>query len=152
LNANIGYFNMGDIILDLGSKVNVIPKKTWEAMGEHQLGYSPKLKLEKNNKVVPISTLKGILVDLDGVRTMADFEVIEIIDNTFPYPTLLDLHWDFDNQTIINLKTMKMIFEFGEYRFFWPLDPSKGGRYVEPAIYNIPIEYVNQLYRTTTGE
>jgi hypothetical protein len=23
LNANIGYFNMGDIILDLGSKVNV---------------------------------------------------------------------------------------------------------------------------------
>jgi hypothetical protein len=29
LNANIGYFNMGDIILDLGSEVNVIPKKTW---------------------------------------------------------------------------------------------------------------------------
>jgi hypothetical protein len=29
LNANIGYFNMGDIILDLGSEVNVLPKKTW---------------------------------------------------------------------------------------------------------------------------
>jgi hypothetical protein len=28
LNANIGYFNMGDIILDLGSEVNVLPKKT----------------------------------------------------------------------------------------------------------------------------
>jgi hypothetical protein len=40
LNANIGYFNMGDIILDLGSKVNVLPKKTLEAMGEPQLGYS----------------------------------------------------------------------------------------------------------------
>jgi hypothetical protein len=27
-NANIGDFNMGDIILDLGSKVNVLPKNT----------------------------------------------------------------------------------------------------------------------------
>jgi hypothetical protein len=29
LNANIGDFNMGDIILDLGCKVNVLPKNTW---------------------------------------------------------------------------------------------------------------------------
>jgi hypothetical protein len=29
INANIGDFNMGDIILDLGSEVNVLPKKTW---------------------------------------------------------------------------------------------------------------------------
>jgi hypothetical protein len=28
LNSNIGDFNMGDIILDLGSEVNVLPKKT----------------------------------------------------------------------------------------------------------------------------
>jgi hypothetical protein len=28
LNANIGDFNMGDIILNLGSEVNVLPKKT----------------------------------------------------------------------------------------------------------------------------
>jgi hypothetical protein len=32
---------MGDIIIDLGSEVNVLPNKTWEAMGEPQLGYSP---------------------------------------------------------------------------------------------------------------
>jgi hypothetical protein len=29
LNANIGDFNMGDTILDLGSELNVLPKKTW---------------------------------------------------------------------------------------------------------------------------
>jgi hypothetical protein len=29
LDSNVGDFNMGDIILDLGSEVNVIPKKTW---------------------------------------------------------------------------------------------------------------------------
>ena len=41
LNENIGDFNMGDIILDLGSEVNVLPKKTWESMGGPTLGYSP---------------------------------------------------------------------------------------------------------------
>jgi hypothetical protein len=33
LNTNIVDFNMGDIILDLGYEVNVLPKKTWECMG-----------------------------------------------------------------------------------------------------------------------
>jgi hypothetical protein len=32
LNVNIGDFNMGDIILDLGSEVNVLLKKTWKYM------------------------------------------------------------------------------------------------------------------------
>jgi hypothetical protein len=41
LNANIGDFNMGDIILDLGFEVNVLPKKTCQCMGEPTLGYSP---------------------------------------------------------------------------------------------------------------
>ena len=40
LNSNIGDFNMGDIILDLGSEVNVLPKKTWQCIGETTLGYS----------------------------------------------------------------------------------------------------------------
>jgi hypothetical protein len=40
INANIGDFNMGDIILDLGSEVNVLPKTTWKCMGEPTLGYS----------------------------------------------------------------------------------------------------------------
>jgi hypothetical protein len=42
---------------------------------------------------------------------MEEFEKIDIMDNTTPYPTLLGLDWVFDNQDIINLKTMKMIFE-----------------------------------------
>jgi hypothetical protein len=89
---------MGDIILDLGSEVNVLPKKTWEAMGEPTLGYSPiELKLENQHRVVPIGILKGILVDLAGVCTMAYFEVIDIVDNTTPYPTLLGLYWAFEN-------------------------------------------------------
>jgi hypothetical protein len=56
---------------------------------------------------------KGVIVDMDGVRTMEYFEVIEIVDGTTPYPTLLGLDWEFDNQVVINLKTMKMNFESG---------------------------------------
>jgi hypothetical protein len=41
--------------------------------------------------VIPIGRLKDVTVYLDGVRTMAYFEVIEIVDNTTPYPTLLGL-------------------------------------------------------------
>ena len=63
-------------------------------------------------------------IDIDGVKTKADFEVIEIIDGTTPYPTLLGMDWEIDNQAIINLKTRKMTFESGDYGVIAPLDPS----------------------------
>jgi hypothetical protein len=150
LNAKIGDFNMGDIILDLGSEVNVMPKNPWEAMGEPTLGYPPiQLKLENHHRVIPIGRLKGIPVDLDSVCTMAFFEVIDIVDNTSPYLEFLGLDWAFDNQDIINLNTRKMIFELGEYRVIVPLDPSEIAGYVEPVTKKIIIEDINQLYRTT---
>jgi hypothetical protein len=146
LNANIG-----DILLDLGSKLNVLPKKTWKCMGEPTLGYSlVHLKLANKHEVLPIRRLKGVTVDLDGVRIKADFEVIEIVDGTTPYSTLLVLYWEFDNQAIINLKTWKMAFESVEYKFIVPLDPSEGERFVEPTW--LDLEEINQLYRTTTRD
>jgi hypothetical protein len=131
MNTNIGDFNMGDIILDLGSEVNVLPKKTWQCMGELTLGYSPvQLKLENQHKVLPIGRLKGVTVDLDGVRTKDDLKLIEIVNDTTPYLTLLGLDWAFDNQAIINLKTWMMTFKLGEYKVIEPLDPSKRERFV----------------------
>jgi hypothetical protein len=55
---------MGDILLDLGSEVNVLPMKTWQCMGEPTLaGYSPiQLKLENQHRVLPIGRLKGVIV------------------------------------------------------------------------------------------
>jgi hypothetical protein len=65
---------MGDIILDLGSEVNVLPKKTWKCMGEPTLGYSHvQLKLSNQHRVLPIGSLKGVTVDLDGVHTKTNF-------------------------------------------------------------------------------
>jgi hypothetical protein len=126
-NANIGDFNMGDIILYLGSEVNVLTKKTCQCMGEPTLGYSPiQLKLVNQHRVLPIGILKGVTVDLDRVRTKAYFEVIEIVDGITPYLAFLCLDWAFENQAIINLKTIKMTFESREYRVIAPLDPSEG--------------------------
>jgi hypothetical protein len=78
--------------------------------------------------VLPIGMLKGVTIYLDGVRTMADFEVIEIVDDTKPYPTLLGLDWEFDNQDIINLKTRKMTFESVNIESLphWILQKEKG--------------------------
>jgi hypothetical protein len=142
---------MGDIILDLGYEVNVLPRKTWQCMGEPTLIYSHvQLKLENQHRVLPIGRLKGVIVDLDGVRTKANFEVIEIVDDTTPYPTLLGLDWAFDKHAIINLKTQKMTFESGEYRVIAPLDPSEGERFIEPTC--LDLEEINHLYRTTAQD
>jgi hypothetical protein len=142
---------MGDIILDLGSEVNVLPKNTWQCMGDPTLGYSPvQLKLANQHKLFPIGRLKGVTVYLDGVHTKEDFEVIEIVDGTTPYPTLLGLDWEFDNQTIINLNTSKMTFESREYRVIAPLDLLEGESFVEPTC--LDLEEINQLYITTMRE
>jgi hypothetical protein len=114
---------MGDIILYLGSKVNVLPKATWKCMGEPTLGYSTvQLKLANNHRDLPIGRLKGVMVYLDHVHTKEDFEVIKIVDGTTPYPMLLGMDWAIDNKAIINLKTRKMTFELGDYRVIAPLD------------------------------
>ena len=137
---------MGDVILYLGSEIQ--DKKTWKCMGEPTLGYSPvQLKLENQHRFIRIGRLKGVTVDLDRVHTKEYFEVIEIVDGTTPYPTLLGLDWAFDNQAIINLKTRNMTFESSKYRVIAPLDPSKVKIFVEPTC--LDLEEINQLYQTT---
>ena len=41
LNAQIGEYDMSDVILDLGSEVNVLTKQTYEQMGMPTLDWSP---------------------------------------------------------------------------------------------------------------
>ena len=50
-------------------------------------------------------------MNIDGVCSVADFEVIEIVDVSQPYLALKGLEWDFDNQVIIDLKRREMIFQ-----------------------------------------
>jgi hypothetical protein len=106
------------------------------------------VEASNQHRVLPIGRLKGVTVDLDGVHTKEDFEVIEIVYGTTPYPTFLGLDWALDNHAIINLKTIKMIFELGEYKGVSLLDLSEGERFVAPTF--LDLEEINQLHKTTT--
>jgi hypothetical protein len=154
-SAQIGEYDVDNVILDLGSDVNFLPKKTWEMMGKPKLVWSHvQLRLVNQHKIVLIGRLTGVPVNIDGVcNSVADFEVIEIMDDSQPYPTLMGLEWEFDNQEIINLKKREMIFEVGDLKVTAPLDPTEGKRYIEPArgndidnLYNMTVwmdDYVN---------
>jgi hypothetical protein len=92
LNAQVGDYDMDNIILDMGSDVNVISKKTWEIMGKPKLIWSCiQLKLENQHNIVPIGTLTWVNVNIDGVHNITYFEVIKIVDDSKPYPTFLGL-------------------------------------------------------------
>ena len=55
--------------------------------------------------------MQGVTVDIEGVSTQTDFEVIEIVDHNNPYLVLLGIDWATDMNGVINLKKRKMIFE-----------------------------------------
>jgi hypothetical protein len=50
-------------------------------------------------------------MDIDGVRTFVDFEVIEIVDDSCPYPALLGIDLDFNNSIVVDLKKRITTFE-----------------------------------------
>ena len=62
---------------------------------------------------------------------MADFEVIEIVDDNNPYPVLLRIDWATDMNVVINIKKQKMIFEKKSLRIIVPLDLVEGSHYTE---------------------
>jgi hypothetical protein len=81
-------------MLDLGSSVNILPKKTWEALGKPWLTYSPfQLRMANQYCIFFIGILENVEIDVVGVKTIADFELIEIMGNKDPYPALLWIDW-----------------------------------------------------------
>jgi hypothetical protein len=43
-------------------------------------------------------------LNIEWVKIKADFEVIEIMDESNPYLALLGINWDFDKNAVLNLK------------------------------------------------
>ena len=124
---------MDKVVLNMGSEVNVLMKQTWELKGRPKLRYSPiQLRLANQQRVCPMGRLSNIPVDIDGVRSLEDFEVIEIIDDSRPYPTLLGIEWVFENLAVINLMKKKMTFEGHNIRIIALLDPSISPHYAKP--------------------
>lgn len=45
--------------------------------------------------------MERVEVNLDGVKSIVDFEVIEIIDGIYPYLALFGINWEFDNSAVL---------------------------------------------------
>jgi len=88
-------------------------------------------------------------MDLDGVCRLADFEVIEITDDSTPYPMLLGIDWAFENQAIINLKKKTMSFDGNGIRVIGPLDPTLGPRYTELITIEEEAHNIDTVYQLT---
>ena len=97
-------------------------------------------------------------MNIDGVHNTTNFEVINIVENSQPYATLMGIEWAFDNQSIINLKKREMIFEVKYLKVTPPLDPTEGKRYIEPIrgntienLYNMSMQMDDYVNPTSDG-
>lgn len=72
--AQIGDYEMDQVILDLGSDQNVLPKQTWEHMGKPALQWSPiQLRMANQQNILPMGRPQGTTVDIDSASTLMDF-------------------------------------------------------------------------------
>ena len=91
-------------------------------------------------------------MDIDGVRTFSYFEVIEIVDDNYPYPALLGIDWAFNNSIVVDLKKRRMTFEGDDLRVIAPLDPDEGQRYTKPIREEDYSYALENIYKLTTRQ
>lgn len=73
--------------------------------GRHVLHWSPiQMCMANMQKVIPMGHLYGVTIDIEGERALANFKVIEIVDENNPYSMLLGIDQAFDMDAMINLK------------------------------------------------
>jgi hypothetical protein len=115
--------------------------------------YSPiRLRMANQQAVSPFGRLEHVPVDIDGVRTFAYFEVIEIVDDSCPYPALLGIDWAFNNSTIVDLKKRCMTFERDGLKVISPLDPDEGQWYTKPIREDDHAYALENIYKLTSRQ
>ena len=88
------------------------------------LGWSPvQLRLANQAKVQPIGRVSNLVVDIEGMKTHVDFDVIEVVEYSGSYPVLLGIGWDNDSMAVINFKKRVMTFENQDVKVIAPMDP-----------------------------
>ena len=78
--------------------------------------------------------------------------MIEIIDDSNAFPTLLGIDWAFDNLIVSNLKKKQMTCEGHNIRIIAPLDPSMGPCYTKPIRDEEEEKEIDDLYKMTTTQ
>ena len=94
-----------------------------------------------------------LVVEVEGMNTYTDFDVIDVVDGGGSYPALLGIVWANNSMESINFKKCTRTFENQDIRFIAPMDPNEGRRYIEPVkdevikewdhAYNISKDYIH---------
>jgi hypothetical protein len=87
--------------------------------------------------IFPIRRLDNVEIDVAGVKTIIDFEVIEIMGDKDPYPSLLGIDWAHENYVVIDLKKDTMTFEADGIKVVQPLNLYVGPIYTDPTDKNM---------------
>ena len=77
-------------------------------------------------KVQPNGRVSNLVVDIEGMKMHADFDVIEVIEDSGSYPMLIGIGWANDSMAVINFKKHVMTFENQDVRVIAPMDPQEG--------------------------
>ena len=119
-------------------------------MGRPTLQLSPiQLQMTNQQKIIPMGRLQGITMDIEGASALADFEVINIVDDSKPYLTLLGIDWATDMNGSINLKKRKMIFKKNSLRIIITLELVEGLHYTEPVREYESDDDLDYIYKIT---
>jgi len=108
------------------------------------------LRMENQQKVIPMGRLHGVKVDIEGTSALDDCKVIEVMDDINPYPTLLGIDWAIDMNRVINSKKRTMLLERKLLQVVVPLDLAKELHYNElRRDYEKSDDDLDQIYKIT---
>lgn len=106
----------------------------------------------KSAKIIPLGRLQGITMDIEGASVLANFKVIEIVDDSNPNPAALGIDWATEMNGVINLKKWKMIFEKKSLCVIIPLDPTEGLHYPTLVYDYESNDDLDFIYKITTQD
>jgi hypothetical protein len=93
LEARIRDFDI-DCVLDEETQVNIITKRTWEAIVRPAMISSlGGIRLFKGKLINLCGNLTRIPMNAYGISTEEDFEIIKFIENSAPFTMLLGKPW-----------------------------------------------------------
>jgi hypothetical protein len=94
IEARIGDFDI-DSVLDEETQVNIMPERTWEAIGKPCMIPSlGGIGLFIGKQMMLCGNIAQIPMTVNGTLTKEDFEIIKFIEDSAPFIMLLGKYWN----------------------------------------------------------
>ena len=146
VDLQINEFLIPKVVLDFGSQVNILTKKTWEKLGRPQLVKSDYcLKLADQGLIEPVGLSRNVETTIMGIYIKIDFKVIEPKEGSKSYPSLVDRPWAKKMNANISLEKDRIKLKGQGKKVIIPLHPKQGTPWEEP---HESKEKVRKLYKT----